>query len=69
VEYHLSLCALCTKRNSPLLICSITSNENLSSPSFNEKTMVGFEGGGCDGLDSEVYVFIDSRQLEAAVGS
>jgi hypothetical protein len=27
--------------------------------------------GGCDGLDSEVYLFIllDSRQLEAAVGS
>jgi len=23
----------------------------------------------CDGLDSEVYLFIDSRQLEAAVGS
>jgi hypothetical protein len=25
--------------------------------------------GGYDGLDSEVYLFIDSRQLEAAVGS
>jgi len=25
--------------------------------------------GGCDGLDSEVYIFIDRRQLEAAVGS
>jgi hypothetical protein len=26
--------------------------------------------GGCDGLDSELYLFIlDSRQLEAAVGS
>ena len=23
----------------------------------------------CDGLDSQVYLFIDSRQLEAAVGS
>jgi hypothetical protein len=46
VKYHLSLRALCTKRNPPLLICSITSNEILSSPSFNEKTMVGFEGGG-----------------------
>ncbi len=30
--------------------------------------MVGFEGGG-DGLDSKEYVFIDSRQLGAAVGS
>ena len=28
--------------------------------------MVGFKGGG-DGLDSEEYLFIDSRQLEAAV--
>jgi hypothetical protein len=38
---------------------------NLSSPSFN-----GLEGGGGDGLDSEVNLFIlDSRQLEAAVGS
>ncbi len=26
-------------------------------------------GGGGVGLDSEEYVFIDSRQLEAAVGS
>jgi hypothetical protein len=25
--------------------------------------------GGCNGLDSEVYIFIDSCQLEAAVGS
>ena len=25
--------------------------------------------GECDGLDSEVYLFIDSRQLEAAAGS
>ena len=25
--------------------------------------------GGGDGLDSEVYLFIDSRQFEAAVGS
>ena len=25
--------------------------------------------GGGDGLDSEEYLFIDSRQLEAAVGS
>jgi len=25
--------------------------------------------GGCDGLDSEVYLFIDSHQLEEAVGS
>ena len=24
--------------------------------------------GGCDGLVSEVYLFIDSHQLEAAVG-
>ncbi len=29
----------------------------------------GFEGGGCNGLDSEVHLFINSRQLEAAVGS
>ena len=30
----------------------------------------GFKGGRCDGLDSEVYLFIlDSHQLEAAVGS
>ena len=41
----------------------------MSSPSFNEKTTAGFEGGGCDGLDSKVYLFIDSHQLEAAVGS
>ena len=42
----------------------------MSSASFNEKTMAGFEGGGAmDGLDSEVYLFIDSRQLEATVGS
>jgi len=35
-----------------------------------EKTTAGLEGGGCDGLDSKVYLFIlDSRQLEAAVGS
>ncbi len=32
--------------------------------------MAGFEGGGCDGLDSKVYLFIlDSHQLEAAAGS
>ena len=31
--------------------------------------MAGFEGGGFDGLDSEVYLFIDRRQLEAAVRS
>ena len=31
--------------------------------------MVGFEGRGGDGLDSEEYFFIDSCQLEAAVGS
>jgi hypothetical protein len=42
----------------------------LSSPSFNEKTTSGLEGGECDGLDSKVYLFIlDSCQLEAAVGS
>ena len=41
----------------------------MPSPSFNEKTTTGLEGGGGDGLDSEVYLFIlDSRQLEA-VGS
>ena len=44
----------------------------MSSPSFNEKTTAGLEGG-CwwgDGLDSEIYLFIlDSRQLEVAVGS
>jgi len=27
------------------------------------------KGGGCDGLDSKVYLFIDNHQLEAAVGS
>jgi hypothetical protein len=32
--------------------------------------MAGFEGGGAmDGLDSEEYLFIDSHQLEATVGS
>ena len=32
--------------------------------------MAGFEGGGAmDGLDSEVYFFIDSHQLEATVRS
>jgi hypothetical protein len=42
----------------------------LSSPSFNEKTTAGLEGGGGDGLDCELYLFIlDSRQLKAAVGS
>jgi hypothetical protein len=43
----------------------------LSSPSFNEKTTARFEGGGCNGLDSELYLFIllDSSMLEAAVGS
>jgi len=46
-----------------------SSNVILSSPSFNEKMMVGFEGGGGDGLDSEQYLFIDSHQLEAEVGS
>jgi hypothetical protein len=41
----------------------------LPSASFNEKTMAGFEGGGAmDVLDSEVYLFRDSRQLEMAVG-
>ena len=39
-----------------------SSNVILSSASFNEKTTAGFEGGG-------VYLFIDSRQLEATVGS
>ncbi len=39
------------------------------SPSFNEKTTAGFEGGGGDGLDSKAYIFIDSHLLEAAVGS
>ncbi len=62
VKCHLSLWALCTKRNSPLLICS-SSNAIVSSPSFNEKTTAGFEGGGCDVLDSKVYLFIDSHQL------
>jgi hypothetical protein len=33
-------------------------------------TAAGFEGGGAmDGLDSEVYLYIDSRQLEAMAGS
>jgi hypothetical protein len=42
----------------------------LSSPSFNEKTTAGLEGGEGNGLDSKVYLFIlDSRQLEVAVGS
>ncbi len=42
----------------------------MPSPSFNEKTTTGLVGGGGDGLDSEVYLFtLDSRQLEAAVGS
>ncbi len=42
----------------------------MSSASFNEKMTAGFEGGDAmDGLDSEVYLFIDSRQLEVAVGS
>jgi hypothetical protein len=42
----------------------------LSSPSFNEKTTAGLEGGGVDGLDSELYLFLlDSCQLEAVVGS
>ena len=36
---------------------------------FNEKMMVCFELGGGDGLDSKEYLFIDSHQLEAAVGS
>ena len=41
----------------------------MSSPSFNEKTTAGLEGGGVDGLDSELYLFIlDSRQLKAAWG-
>ncbi len=41
----------------------------MSSPSFNEKTTAGFEGGGCNGLDSKLYHFIllDSGQLEAEV--
>jgi hypothetical protein len=42
-------------------------NVILSSPSFNEKTMAGFEGGGGYGLDSEVYLFIDTHQLMAGV--
>ena len=42
----------------------------MSSLLFNEKTTAGLEGGGVDGLDSELYLFIlDNRQLEAAVGS
>ena len=42
----------------------------MPSPSFNEKTTTGLVGGGGDGLDSEVYLFIlDSCQLEAVVGS
>ena len=40
-------------------------NVILSSPSFNEKTTAGFEGGGSYGLDSKVYRFIDTRQLAA----
>ena len=40
----------------------------MSLPSFNEKMTAGFEGG-CDSLDSEVYLFIDSHHLEVAVGS
>ena len=32
--------------------------------------MAGLEGGGVDGLDSELFLFIlDSRQLEAVMGS
>jgi hypothetical protein len=35
-----------------------------------KRRRLAWKGGGCDGLDSEVYLFIlDSRQLEAAVGS
>jgi hypothetical protein len=30
--------------------------------------MVGFEGGGGDGLDSKKYLFIDNRQLETRWG-
>jgi hypothetical protein len=47
------------------------SNVILPSASFDEKTTAGFEGGGgaMDGIDSEVYLFKDSRQLEAMVGS
>ena len=43
----------------------------MSSPSFNEKTMAGFEGGGAMVLNSKLYLFIllDSCMLEAAVGS
>ena len=43
----------------------------MSSPSFNEKTTAGLKGGGCNGLDSELSLFIllDSCMLEAAVGS
>ena len=43
----------------------------MSSPSFNEKTMAGFEGGGEMVLNSKLYLFIllDSCMLEAAVGS
>ncbi len=47
---------------------SITSgNVILSSPSFNEKMTAGFEGGGGYGLDSKVYLFIDTHQLAAGV--
>ena len=41
----------------------------MSWPLFNEKTTAGFERGGCDSLDSVLYLFIDSHQLEVAVGS
>jgi hypothetical protein len=35
-----------------------------------KRRRLAWKGGGCDGLDSEVYLFIlDSRQLEVTVGS
>ena len=42
----------------------------MSSPSFNEKKTAGLEGGGAMVLTPKYTFFIlDSRQLEAAVGS
>ncbi len=34
-----------------------------------KRPRLALKGGGCDCLDSKVYLFIDSHQLEAAVGS
>ena len=47
-----------------LRIMALITSDNvlLSSPSFNEKTTAGFEWGGWNGLDSEVY--IESRQWQ-----